>query len=78
MGNEAITGNMKACLEQLNNMKPTEGKGVKTGAAFWKAAFLSRTMHKKSYEVDTQTIDPASVRFWRGPAQAADDSEVAA
>ena len=69
MGKAAIKGNVKSVLEQINNLKPTEGKGVKTGSAFWMMAAVSRTMHKASYPVDTGTIDPTSARYWRGEVE---------
>jgi len=75
MGLDAISGNAKSVLEQINELKPSEGKGVKTGGAFWVRAAVSRTMHQKSYAIDTQTIDPTSARFWRGVLGADDDEE---
>ena len=43
MGSDSISGNIKSVLEQINNLKPTEGKGVKTGNDFWVSACVSRT-----------------------------------
>lgn len=75
MGVDKIAANVKSVMEQLNDLKPTEGKGIKTGSRFWVSAYLSRTMHPRSYEVDTQTLDPASSRFFRGGEAPADQGK---
>ena len=66
MGYEALKANCRAVLEAVSAAKPSDAKGVKSGAAFWKGASVARTMGGYHARVDTKTVDPASAKYWRG------------
>ncbi|GMH52154.1 hypothetical protein TL16_g01169 [Triparma laevis f. inornata] len=66
MGYTSLKANARSVLESISSNKPTDAKGVKSGAAFWKSASVSRTMGGWGCMVETGTVDPSSSKYFRG------------